>query len=513
MELSNLVVVGTDKDDPNASVPVAKVIDFTDLSVAFNDTLPNKFEPFPVTTAFGHKDSRFEFGSNGTNGNLDVGDPLYQYGLKLTLVHEFNDIKVKVCLSVAFRGATNDFDPGNVPVHLNLYPQIGYTWERTTTGTRFVRQFRGSVRITVNNETPATTRVPAEGDMGEIMAMPAVHENIANCFADSNVSKETGNTRCAIMIHGKTADLWNPPLILGGPSHRDKELINDPKPFGWGIVFDYLLMNAKQEVEYPAVYGPNDGAFYADPLRTRLYKWPASGAGFVPDYKVGKVSRQGFYDNIHLHGRMGMPDINGNEQIHAPFCGHSCVHLHWRWSGTAGGTAPEGRRWQYKGWSAKGKIEAYQTDGSPLVPPNQKVTVALCRPKHTRADDTHIVAGSAALDPLEKLIWYCADVIHTKDLPINQSEQQVIMEMGLGWAYRYALKSDNDSAIYGIFSLLTLFNGAPKEYTQPRIMEFFEKKVYPGFRYFDDGTIKCDQIPPGTHAEEMTGPGKSMESL
>ena len=124
--------------------------------------------------------------------------------------------------------------------------------------------------------------------------------------------------------------------------------------------------------------------------------------------------------------------------------------------------------------------------------------------------------GRGKLDTIQpkKLIWYCADVIHTAAVPINAGEQQVILEAGLGWAYRYALPGDKESALYGLISLLTAFNGVPKKpYTQPRIMDFFEKKVYPGFRYYDDGTIKSDQIPQGTYAEEMTGPGKTMESL
>jgi len=509
LKLANLVAVGTDPAAPTASVPVAELVDFTDLKIAFNDTTANTFVEFPVAAAFAHKDSRFAFGTNGTNGNLDVPDPLYQYGMMLTLVHDFGGTcKVKLSLSIAFRGATNDFDPGGVPVHMNIYPQIGWTWESTGSSKRRVRRFRGSVRVTVNNQTPASPRVPPLGSMPEIMAMPAVAENIANCFTDSNVSKEPGNTRCAIMVRGKTAD-----LEFFVP---DRSLINDEKPFGWGMVFDYMLMNIQDELEYTAVYGPADTGFYGTPWRTGLYKWPAAAGSFKPDYKVAKAPRQGCYDNIHLHGRMGMVDINGNEQIHAPFCGHSCVHMHWRWSGVAAGTAPVERRWYYKGWSTGKTIEGNTTDHSPLIPPNQKLTVAICRPGHVRVNDTQILpsTGRGKLDKLRKLIWYCADVIHTDDVPINATEQQVILEAGLGWAYRYALPADECPALYSFFGLLTAFKGEPdKPYTQERIMEFFEKKVYPGFRYYDDGTIKCDQIPQGTYDQEMTGPGKPMEKL
>jgi hypothetical protein len=289
---------------------------------------------------------------------------------------------VTLRLSVAFRGATNDFDPGGVPVHMNFYPQIGWTWKSTGASGRRVNRFRGSVRITVTNQTPASPAVPASGNMPAIPAMPAVPENIVNCFADSNVSKEPGNTRSALMVKGKTADLYLPPIISA--TFRDKKLIEDARPFGWGMVFDYMLSNIQDELEYVAVYGPEDGVFYGPDWRTRFYKWPASAAGFKSDYKVGKAPRQGFYDNIHLHGRMHMPDIKGNDQIHAPFCGHSCVHMHWRWSGVAAGTAPEERRYYYNGWSTGKIIEGKHHGSQPTDPPNQRLTVAICGPNHIR---------------------------------------------------------------------------------------------------------------------------------
>src|SRR5207247_11382683 len=144
-----------------------------------------------------------------------------------------------------------------------------------------------------------------------------------------------------------------------------------------------------------------------------------------------------------------MPDINGTEQSHAPFCGHSCVHMHWRWSGVAAGTAPVERRWYYKGWSTGKKIEGNTRDHSPLIPPNQKLTVAICRPGHVRVNDAQILpTGRGKLDKLRKQIWYCVDVIHTTDAPINENKQQVILEAGLGWAYRYALPADTCPALY-----------------------------------------------------------------
>src|SRR5881409_1831216 len=124
LKIINLVAVGTDPAAPLGSVPVAELIDFTDLKVAFSDA-PNTLVDFPVAAAFGHAESLFEFGSDGTDTNLDAPDPLYQYGMMLRLVHDFGGTcKVTLRLSVAFRGSTNDFDPGHVPVHMNLFPQI-----------------------------------------------------------------------------------------------------------------------------------------------------------------------------------------------------------------------------------------------------------------------------------------------------------------------------------------------------------------------------------------------------
>src|SRR5438034_8515848 len=61
LRLTNLAVLGSDPDAPTASVPVAELVDSTDLKIAFSDT-PNVLDDFPVAAAFGHTESQYEHG-------------------------------------------------------------------------------------------------------------------------------------------------------------------------------------------------------------------------------------------------------------------------------------------------------------------------------------------------------------------------------------------------------------------------------------------------------------------
>ena len=498
LKLTDLVAV--DALRPGSTQTVAELVDFTDLKVLFNDSPGGNLQDFPIGAAFTHKESKFEYGINGSSLASGTLDDLYQQGMMLTLVHDFGGTcKVTLRLCVVFRGPAHDFDPGGVPFSLNFYPQIGYTWESLGGSGRRVKQFRGSVRVLVNNQTSA------------FGSMHAMAENVANFWTDSNVSRNPGENRPSIMNEGCIADTWL--------AHRAIYFL-DSRPFGWGLVFDYNRMFIQEEQEYECVYGPNDGTPYVI-TRSRLYQWPQSGVTKVADYKVTKVPRQGYYDNIHLHGRMHHKDPapHGNEQIHAPFCGHSCVHLHWRWSNISATNAEGDRGWYYKGWSRGKAVEAFSEAGSPLIPPNQKLTVALCRPNDppgsplpTRVSATKILppAGSRkTLHELRKLIWYCTDIVDSKDAKLNAGEQQVIFEHGIGWAYRYALGTESDA----VDGLLNVFKGNPDPVTQANLMDFFETKIYPGFRYWTARGITTNQVPEGTHDDVMTGIRQTMESL
>jgi hypothetical protein len=280
------------------------------------------------------------------------------------------------------------------------------------------------------------------------------------------------------------------------------------QPFGWSQVFDYVAGNLLQEREFIGTYGPAGGTKYRGgaPARTLPYRWP--GPGDYPLIWVSKADRQGAYDNIHAHAKMPDPDSPcGNVQIHAPFCGHSCVHMHWRWSSVSShGAARDG--WRYKGWSdpVGGVPRANRTDNAPLVPPNQQVVVALCRPGAARFNDDHLInpAAPGALDPLRKLIYYYV-VVHNP----NAGEPQVILSHGIGWGYRYATPAESDAMdklTDGIADSLP-WSGTPN---QAQIATFFEEDVYPTFRYvggLTDLTFDCtQQVPNGSWSGVIPAP-------
>jgi hypothetical protein len=484
--------------------PVAKQIDFTDFKVAFDDTPQGSLEDFNIAEAFGHRESKFLFCRQGERYYVKPADTRFQYGLRLQLVHEFGGkCKVTLRIAVVFRGAGNDFDPGGIPEALPIYPQISYEWNKIGSSARRVRQFRGSVRVIVNNKMT-----------GSMHGMPAPNSNVANLFADSNTAG-WGDHRSNVMGEGSTADTSGFPATWVVHAGRT---VN--KPFGWGMVFDYNRLDLNEEQEYRGVYGPDETIPYSS-SRSRRYLWPQSGAVKVGDFRVVKFPRQGAYDNIHLHARMPHPDLRGNEQYHAPFCGHSCVHVHWRWSERAAAGANDDRSWQYKGWSAGPSGQAHASGASPLVPYNQKVTVALCddsRIQSSRYSVTNILPPRPQrlpLKSLEKLIWYSADIFHTKDAPINKNEQQVIMEHGLGWGYRYAFPSDGVVPSDGVGGLVAILSDNLSDPpTQDELMTFFEDKVYPAFRYWDARGIVTNQVPEGTFDDvQIGGPKVALEDL
>lgn len=474
--LRNVVV--RDSQSAGSTENVFDFIDFTDFKIFFDDGTDADFD---LQSAFSNPASRFEKRENGSRFTVTPNDPLFQRGLKLTLVDTVMQGGLPVCdmrvvISVVFRGANNDFDPGGVPVAMICWPQIGYTWNQTTQITpllpKRVIKLRGSVRHQVNNRMH-------HGHGGH----PALMSNVANFFTDSNTSMR-GNQRGNILT-GRT--IRNTGSVIGSS-------LGFGGPIGWGLVFDYVKLDITREEQIVAVWDSQ--------LRptgtTHNYIWPAPS--MLPNttfssanIELGKADRQAHYDNIHLHARMNNLDSCQNVQIHAPFCGHSCVHMHWRWSSISSNGASGGRGWQYKGWS---RNRAHALDNAPLVPHNQRITVALCRPNATRHNDNSIIDVTApqgqGLNTLQKLIWYESE-IHAP----NMGEQQVIMEHGIGWAYRYSNDSES-SAVDGLTDIIgddLPWTGTP---TQHQISDFFENQVYPFFRYID-GLNCINQVPDSSY--------------
>ena len=470
-------VVVRDTQVAGSSEPVFDRIEFADFAVGFTD---GTSEAFSISRALANPDSRFSAAERGTAGN----DPLYQRGLCLQLVDNVLAARGGTCnvtleISIVFRGAMNDFDPGGVPVALILWPELLYKWDRDG-ATKMVNRFRGSVKATMNHYMySGHSGAGVHHTSGTVP-----EENIASFFTDSNAT--------AMHRQHRPVAATILPFTLGSYGNR---------PFGWSQIFDYVKLNIQREREIVAAYGPNAGTKYraGSTPRELPYAWP--GPGTYPFIFCPKADRQGAYDNIHAHAKMPSNDQPcDNLQIHAPFCGHSCVHMHWRWTFFSSASA-ERDGWKYKGWSnpVGGTPQASSVDNAPNVPPNQHVVVALCAPGATRFDDDHVVnpASTTALPARQKMIYYSAVIYNP-----NAGEAQVIMNHGLGWAYRYALPSESDpvDALTDILGDALPWTGTP---TQAQMAAFFEQSVYPTFRYvggLTNLTFDCtQQVPDGSH--------------
>lgn len=468
-------IVVRDSQTAGSIEEVFESIDFADFAIGFSD---GSAEGFDIARAMGNPGSFITVAENGSIGT----DHLFQRGLRITLVdnvlaHREGRCLVTMELSVVFRGAKNDFDPGGIPVAMILWPEIAFTWDRNG-ATKSVNRFRGSVKMTVHNRM-----FPGHSGSGthHTTGTPPL-ANVASVFADANTP---GLERAGAGLRA-----------LGGKVQG--------APFGWSQLFDYVGLNLQFEREFVGVYGPIDGNFYrasSTTVRERTYSYPATLVDPHSTMKVRKADRQGVYDNIHAHAKMPNSDRCNNIQIHAPFCGHSCVHMHWRWSNVSSNGSVSGPGWRYKGWSNPigATPVAHSTDDAPLIPPNQRLMVALCQPGATRFNDDHIInpAAPAALDPLRKLIYYSV-TIHD---PVVAGQKQVILSHGIGWAYRYATpKESKPMETLPLAVLAPLFPWS-KSPTQAEIADIFERYIYPTFRYvgLTAAGFQCtQQVPDGS---------------
>jgi hypothetical protein len=498
--LSNIVV--RDSQNAGSTETVFESISFANVEVGFS----SGNVPFNFARAFLNPQSTFQFRQNGSRqvGTAPV-DPLFQYGLKMTLKDNVlvapAYCEVVVELSVVFRGAKNDVDPGGIPVGMKVWPQVACTWNNfpisTILPTARVTSFQGNIKIAANNKM-----FPHAG--GHVM-----NENIASFFTDSNTSMK-GNQRGNILTGRPFRNTAG--VILGAPS-------------GWGLVFDYTKLHVKQETEeFVVITNP---PVYARPLTT--YIWPdpsdiTSTTMSSAALDLEKDNRQMRYDNIHIHAAMHNNDPFGNTQIHAPFCGHSCLHSHWRWSSISSNGATGGRGWQFKGWSTGLNAQANSSDNAPLVPPNQIIYVALTKPNANMFSPSQIINTAAPqnLDLSTKLFWY-RFIVSKPDA----NEKQVVMDHGLGWAYRYCTPSENKiigdlyNLIHPVVAVLLLLPQVVTVLpsTQQEVSDFFELEVYPFFRYIGGGVRNhsnqpINQVPPGSYSKVFASPGAStMEGL
>lgn len=493
--LTNVCV--RDTQSAGSTEPVFKRIDFTDFEVEFSD---GKIVPFNIARALISTDSKLEIGEQGSRYTVEPHDDLYQRGMRLWL--EYNVLEgsgtcfVTVVISVVFRGSNHDFDPGGIPVALQVFPQVTWKWSKVG-ATKSVKRFRSSVRLANENY------MSMDMGPGSTIPMPPM-ANIASLFCDANTSFGNG-------IAGTLRTPWGqafPPsqlTQLGG------------LPTSWAYLFDYVKSDLARSYEFVAVHGPNDQQYFNDTSgqRRARYRWPADQ--WLHIFDVSKANRQGAYDNVHLHAKMEDLYPPGHVQIHAPFCGHSCIHMHWRWASVSS-NAPSGRGWAYRGWS---ESQAHCVDDSPQVPPNQRVTVAICPPETVRSPRDHdsILGGNvaSALHPRYKMIWYCVDIFAPP-----AGEKQVTFEHGAGWAWRFAypVESPGIAAILLMDPVtrakaLTSAGGYLLTLSQEEIAQAFIRGVYPNFRFHLTAGVYTFQLSPeGTHNTLDTGAdGTPMEQL
>lgn len=523
-------------------------ISFDGFEIELDDGADNgKRIFFNLKNALQNKDSFFLYGEDGEGHVVDnkPSDKLYQRGLKLRLVDNILDsgnmdssnyCKVQLEISIVFRGAKNDFDPGGIPVALDVFPQIAWKWfnEKGKTGAR-VKRFRGMIKPTVKNY---------------MYEMNMMQKNIAGLYTDTNSALSGTSDRSGYF----GVETW-------GASFQNL-------PRSWGTLFDYADINLEHEKEFIGVYSIHDKEYKAlqkhrkkEKTRNGNYLWledykvdvwgemfipvPIFGTGYwalvpVPVKETGipflieKHARQGAYDNIHIHAKMMPNDYEPNEPVHAPFCGHSCVHLHWRWGpAAADGAIPKSKDKQYLGWSIN-KISNIDPK-APLIPPNQRLRVAITKANHIRNvvtvapsntnptynwDEDSILGGfSNNLDQKLKTIWYAIDIKWP-----NAGEKQVILEQGLGWAYRYTKPGEtpDESEIELIVNLTQPQLRLKDPISQADMNKFFVEKIYPDIRYIE-GTHKTtgtkeqylEQIPNGNFKGGPDGQDnpKSLEDL
>lgn len=461
---------------------------------------------FDFSNALSRTDSKapiLKVGMNGVKG----ADRLFQKGIYLKLCDDLaGQCECEVELSMVFRGPMNDNDPAGMARAMKCWPEISFKW--LSGGTKKVSKFRATVKPVVE------TQMFAGLHAGHGSA--ALNESVANFFTDRTVSVNplratalhnsmlvslatgggalTGGLGAAIYTMLQTSGIALPAVLpaaaVGGILGAIVGTVGAVNFPDWANIFDMRHLDMKNGRGIKAVYGPLDGANpegtdYFSQTRDKDYDWSTGILQLV------KAPRQGFYDNTHIHGKMSHLTKNGDVQSHAPFCVHSCMHTHWRWSGSnvnIAMTVPGIDSDWFRGWSSVPPFESNSTRSAPLIPPNQSLKVSITNPGATAATDT------SALDLLKKLVWYEVEIQKSDSIPFDAGVKQVIMGHGMGWAFQY---------------------GGPgaTSVTQQDLSDFFHW-FYDLIRYFDSNiTGTAEQIPDGTYTGVSSGTPIKMEDL
>jgi hypothetical protein len=464
--------------DPFAAAEEAfKTIEFTDLKV--------KFKGEPETTL------RFAdaFANTIDKPRLVIAGPgapgLYQHGIKLSLTWGLtNKYLIDVTLSVVLRGERNDFDPGGTAAACKAFPQISMRYRPRTKGypkstarLPAIEYLTGTIRIEANNIIPKNIVIPPglpSGEeaflknhmaLGTLRAAYVTDSNTSHLDSSYEDSASVANfipgkkPPWGILYRGrwqsgrKLAHVVNPALspvgdtwdIGAGTARFGFVRHKGPLLPNWSWLFDYIDTNIATKKTVVGAYTLKEKVV----LRSALVDWPPAVDVNDGDnhyqMRIEKQPRQGAYDNIHLHPEMleHEPPREHQPLITAPFCAEKCVHLHWRW-GTSGINSLS-TPYEFLGWDDVGSSAvAHVGRGLPLIPPNQHLDVTV----DPLAPDT--ISGK----PTRVEVLYAVRAYEPQ-----ATEQQVFLEQGVGFAYRYSIGAACAPSIND-FSLLMAVVGA-----------------------------------------------------
>ena len=458
--------------------PVADELRYRDMAATVRDAngSVNSRVPLDLGAAIAAGNYTLTFGEAG---KLTAHDPLWQEGFLLRAeIEVMGLVRVTLEQSLCLRRAWNDFDPTRAVVAIKVYPELAYTWEPLVDGAT-VEALHGCIWI---NARPISEPSMQHSDLIQLPGDPP----IPNSSPEENVLTtwfaETDPWENAVSINFRARSL----------PHRHFDIAGHPSiyhpPVGYPAItsvfyaglFDYWL---KQE-HAPTTSDPTGlrGETAMEIIGVRHPADAASGRfgsyrahnpnSLAPDelayIEMERKTRQGQYDNVHNHGWMGWAKNPTSMAIAsppqplrmAPVCGQACVHLHWRWLPFAETlfSAIDDSTWDmdwsygYMGWGDDpATATSHQYSATPLIPPNQRLRIAITPVAHRRGGgasdnpgaasvlpgttDTHGVRVSATLDISNRAIWYDVDIAN----PVPRGQKQVIFEQGWGYACDHAV--------------------------------------------------------------------------
>lgn len=439
LKITNLSISGL---DPMLGSDVCSEIGFRDIALLLDDGTKLDFDLAAAIARAGTDAFALAF-----PGAKNATDKSYVWGCKLSLENELSAGDGRSCLlrvdtSLVLKSKAADFDPSWNPVAMKLYPQIGLSWKSVGEKKAVVASASATLRLVVNGW----------------MTGVAENSNATSVICTSNVGLRD--------------------------SERDVPQLGDPL---WDVVFDYFRGDLRNELFFAAVFPESDPSMGTVP-RPAVCRWPNP----TSDFNIVKFARQGAYDDVHTHGVMAVdpkvpatgPADEGNYQVDAPGCGEACFHLHWRWApagfdratkltasffavsyrGEEGTALPESKRiviadkgLQFLGWGkpAGGDWQSNILKGAPLIPPNQRLRIAVTDPSRDssyvagKVSDGSVTLGSSfertgGPDDRKRALWYMVEI----DAP-KEEQRQVVFEQGAGFAFDYADDpEDFDSAYY-----------------------------------------------------------------